>query len=255
MSGGTYLFLGAIIYFAYLFFKMSEKGKRNAYYEDLKKRIPIYYTENFGKEFIVLENLSSSNEDKMEAEINLMEQAEKQNANAIIVLNNNIESQIAGGVSVSRGFIDNKARIKDTTHLKNTFHYNAIAIKIVDDTNEKVVDEKNQNNLDAIVKKIEEDSLIEFDKLKKLLESGIIDEVEYQNRINTFKNEFIQKKEELIYSTKLKNAIKELEDEANIKFEKQKKLFNMNLIDKKEYEEKMTSIENELNERKKDLKI
>ena len=29
----------------------------------------------------------------------------------------------------------------------------------------------------------------------------------------------------------------------------------MNLIDKKEYEEKMTSIENELNERKKDLKI
>ena len=56
-------------------------------------------------------------------------------------------------------------------------------------------------------------------------------------------------------STKLKNAIKELEDEANIKFEKQKKLFNMNLIDKKEYEEKMTSIENELNERKKDLKI
>ena len=31
----------------------------------------------------------------MEAEINLMEQAEKQNANAIIVLNNNIESQIA----------------------------------------------------------------------------------------------------------------------------------------------------------------
>ena len=119
----------------------------------------------------------------------------------------------------------------------------------------KVVDEKNQNNLDAIVKKIEEDSLIEFDKLKKLLESGIIDEVEYQNRINTFKNEFIQKKEELIYSTKLKNAIKELEDEANIKFEKQKKLFNMNLIDKKEYEEKMTSIENELNERKKDLKI
>ena len=76
-----------------------------------------------------------------------------------------------------------------------------------------------------------------------------------QNRINTFKNEFIQKKEELIYSTKLKNAIKELEDEANIKFEKQKKLFNMNLIDKKEYEEKMTSIENELNERKKDLKI
>lgn len=110
MSGGTYLFLGAIIYFAYLFFKMSEKGKRNAYYEDLKKRIPIYYTENFGKEFIVLENLSSSNEDKMEAEINLMEQAEKQNANAIIVLNNNIESQIAGGVSVSRGFIDNNRK-------------------------------------------------------------------------------------------------------------------------------------------------
>ena len=42
MSGGTYLFLGAIIYFAYLFFKMSEKGKRNAYYEDLKKIITIY---------------------------------------------------------------------------------------------------------------------------------------------------------------------------------------------------------------------
>lgn len=239
----------------YWFSQMMKAGEEKNHFEDLKKRIPIYYTENFGKKYVVLGNLSSSKESKMLSERDLLEQAEKQNANAIIVLNNNIESQIAGGVSVSRGFIDDKARINDTTHLKHTFHYNAIAIKIADDINEKVVDEKNLNDLDSIIKRIEEDSLIEFDKIKKLLESGIIDETEYQNRITTFKNEFIQKKEELINSTKLKNAIKELEDEANIKFEKQKRLFKMNVIDRKEYEEKMAFIENELNERKKDLEI
>lgn len=267
MSGGAFIFLIVVGIFVIWIFKIIGNAKketivheRNEYYENLKLKMPIHYTENLGKEYKIIGNISSSNEDKMEAEIDLMEQAEKQKARAIIILNDKIETQTGGSVGVERSVITGNRYISDTRYSKNIFHYNAIAIKFIENESEKIstqqnIFQENTNELDSIVQKLEEESITELDKLKKLLESGIIDESEYQNRISNIKTKFIQKKEELIYSSKLKNAIKKLEDEANIKFEKQKKLFNMNLIDKKEYEKKMTSIENELNTRKKDLKI
>ena len=57
----------------------------------------------------------------MLAELDLLEEAKKQNENAIIVLNNSIESQMSCGISVSRGFIDDKQKLNDTRHLKIHF--------------------------------------------------------------------------------------------------------------------------------------
>lgn len=267
MSVGTFIFLIAAGFFVIWIFKIIGNAKeetivheRNEYYENLKVKMPIHYTENLGKEFKIIGNISSSKEDKMEAEIDLMEQAEKQKANAIIILNDKIETQTGGSVGVSRSAITGNSYISDTRYSKNIFHYDAIAIKFIENESEKKstqqnIFKENANELDSIVQKLEEESIVEFDKQKKLLESGIIDESEYQNRISTIKTKFIEKKEELIYSNKLRNAIKEIEDEANIKFEKQKKLFNMNLISKKEFDEEMSNIESILVARKKELKI
>lgn len=65
-------------------------------------------------------------------------------------------------------------------------------------------------------------------------------------RAKLLKETFVQRKEELLNSTKSVNVIKLLKEEAEAKMEKQKKFLGMNLIGQKEYEIEIDNIKNEL---------
>ena len=122
------------------------------------------------------------------------------------------------------------------------------------------VNSKDVNSLNIKMKNIEKEFALELDTIKKLLENNIINQSEYQNRINQIKNdfnikkeEFTQKVEETIVSNKPINLVKKLQEEAEFNIEKQKKFLNMNLIDKKEYEKEIANIKYTLAIRIKEL--
>lgn len=104
----------------------------------------------------------------------------------------------------------------------------------------------NLNNVESKINNLEKNYLVEIEFLNKLLANNIIEEIEHKKRATLLKETFVQRKEELLNSTKSVNVIKFLEEEAEAKMEKQKKFLGMNLIGQKEYEIEIDNIKNEL---------
>ena len=85
-----------------------------------------------------------------------------------------------------------------------------------------------------------------------MLDVGVIDNNEYNNRIDFFKNKLVDSKKKLdeVNSkidelSSINQKYKLLEDDYNKKMEKQKKFLSMNLVGKKEYEKEISLIEQE----------
>ncbi len=229
----VWFFIGLFAFYGLKLFFISNKKNKH---ETLLKEVPIYYNDKLGKDYIVVGTVSSEDTNKLDAEISLINQAKKLNADAIICLPVGISSHTSGGVSTSRGF-DGRTKINDTTSSYTGYHYNGSAIKF---TTEKQAKNTNfKSDSEKQIAQTEDQIIYEIDKQKKLLENNIIDESEYQNRINQIKNDFNKRKEELA-------MIKKLQEEAELNLEKQKKFLNMNLIGKKEYEKEIDNIKNKL---------
>ena len=259
----------------------------------LLEQVPIFWTENLGRDFVVIGSVSAQSAYKTLAEISLVEQARKLGADAIIC------SPLGASTSVH-------SRKNKEVSSSTTFHYNGSAIKFKDsnqETNINIEQQENEginieqqeniyeeelnkllllkNNAPEHIINLENDLVLDIDKQKKLLENGIIDDIEFKNRIDISKNKFLEEKKyidgldssiekilvlkeledkkiaerkELEKELRNENRIKELENEATLKIEKQKRCFNMNVIDKKEYDKEINLIQMELEEKKRQLK-
>lgn len=95
-------------------------NKKVEKHEALLKEVPIFWTENLGRGFIVIGSVSFSDSDKISAEIKIIEQAKKLGADAIIC------SPLGATTSVY-------SRKDNSVGSSNTFHYNGSAIKFKED--------------------------------------------------------------------------------------------------------------------------
>lgn len=251
----------------------SEKSNKHA---ELIKEIPIYWTDNLDQEFTVLGSVSSSKRDKMDAEIDLIYQAKRLGSDAIICVPIGISAHSYGS-----------RKINDTRQINNVYHYNGTAIKF------KVINKKKEivenydvssiniqeydfsllkndltnliefkNNLSKEILLSENEIILEIDKQKKLLDNGVIDNIEFNNRIDSIKKQISDKKnslkeidEKILILNEAYEKIKKVEDEANVKLERQNKLLKMNIIDRKEYEKEISLIKDELSIKRSQIKL
>lgn len=138
-----------------------------------------------------------------------------------------------------------KRVLQDNVEYSDKFNMDIQFIKKITERN-GLDTSNNLNNVDSKVNNLEKNYLSEIEFINKLLANNIIDEVEHKKRATLLKETFVQRKEELLNSTKSVNVIKFLEEEAEAKMEKQKKFLGMNLISQKEYEIEIDNIKNEL---------
>ena len=138
-----------------------------------------------------------------------------------------------------------KRVLQDNVEYSDKFNMDIQFIKKITAANGLDVS-NNLNNVESKINNLEKNYLVEIEFLNKLLANNIIEEVEYKKRATHLKETFVQRKEELLNSTKSVNVIKFLEEEAEAKMEKQKKFLGMNLINQKEYEIEIDNIKNEL---------
>lgn len=261
-----------------------EKSNNHA---KLIKEIPIYWTDKLDQEFTVLGSVSSSKSHKIDAEIDLIYQAKKLGSDAIICVPIGISTHSSGNLSTSRGFFDGSTKINDSRQINNVYHYNGTAIKF------KVINKKKEivenydvssiniqeydfsllkndltnliefkNNLLKEILLSENEIILEIDKQKKLLDNGVIDNIEFNNRIDSIKKQISDKKnslkeidEKILILNEAYEKIKKVEDEANVKLERQNKLLNMNIIDRKEYEKEISLIKDELSIKRSQIKL
>ncbi len=283
---GTLFTLFCVCIIGYGAIKIMFAIKKSKKHAELIKEIPIYWTDKLDQEFTVLGSVSSSKSDKMDAEIDLIYQAKRLGSDAIICVPIGISTYSSGNLSTSRGF-NGSTKINDSRQINNVYHYNGTAIKF------KVINKKKEivenydvssiniqecdfsllendltnliefkNNLSKEILLSENEIILEIDKQKKLLDNGVIDNIEFNNRIDSIKKQISDKKnslkeidEKILILNEAYEKIKKVEDEANVKLERQNKLLNMNIIDRKEYEKEISLIKDELSIKRSQIKL
>lgn len=192
-------YVGISIFIAYM--------KRNKY-NNLKNEIPIYWSEQLGRDFVVVGTVNSDDTKKIDAEISLMEQAKKLNADAIICTPIGTTTEVYSKKNYTVGS-------------SNTFHYNGSAIKFKENLNPSNTNQTNYgleqttNNLEETITKLENDAIIEIEKQKKLLENEIISEEECKERIVLIKKQLADKKETI--KNQMSEEVMKADISANIK--------------------------------------
>lgn len=203
---GGFIFVVVSLFVIVIIIAWISGNNKQKLYDNLKREIPIFPNEHIGKDFIVLGPVSSSRDNKESAEFDLRLQAKALGANGIICSHFNISSYKTGNVSITKDFAGNNPKLRDTTSIGNTFHFMGTAIKITE-----AKKEDKMSNLIVELKEAEENTLSEINKQKALLENGLIDKEECENRIADIKNNLENKREQA------KDLIQELQEKERIR--------------------------------------
>lgn len=295
----VWLIIGCFIYIGlYKVFDFSSKVKSAIVQKSKEESMPIYTSLDIGKSYIELGKINAGNSFEPKAKVDFIKKAEKLGADAIVGVKGELTTSSSAKIDKGIMNIGNDPKYYSVKQEENSYYeYSGIAIKFNDlnqKTNVNVEKQENKiinvekqeniyedninkllilkNNAPEYIANLENDLVLEIDKQKKLLENGIIDNDEYENRITISKNKLLEEKkffngldssiEKMLLLKELEDenlktkeseneaTIKEFENEATIKIEKQKKYLSMNLIDKKEYDKEINLIQMELEEKK-----
>lgn len=104
--------------------------KKNTYELD-NLNLPVFTTENIGRNYIALGMVKSSSDNEAKGLNDLLRQAISMNAEAIVGMNMNISNDVSG--NVSSGFSGKHTRGRTTT--KTTYHYTGTAVKFNEGSN------------------------------------------------------------------------------------------------------------------------
>lgn len=264
-------------------------------HKKLQQKVPIFSTENIGRDFVAIKPVSSSHSDKIKAEIDLMEQAEEVGADAIIGCNINVQTHTSGGVSTSRGPLGmGKMEIKDNRSTSSEFHYYGTAIKYVEkNSNEEQVKEeaiptpnKIENTIEEqsqvvdsditqeLVDGFQEKAKVEISKLSQNLQENLdkVDNIEkkynaeFVEEVNNLKilleekmineEEFESKKNNLKEKVKANlNNLKKEKEQLELSFKNQQEKIEFKVQEKKEQLALKIKEEKEKDEREERLGI
>jgi len=157
------------------------KEKLQDKHRALNREIHIYPSENLGRPYRAVGGVQSNSTNRIKAEIEIMQQAKRLGADAIVGCNLNVATKVRGsvGTRASHNPFGGGKVVTGSTHSQEKFYFYGTAVVFTDREDDSSLDDDQGKDKKE---HLQEKALAEIGKLKSLLSEELISNEEFEMR-------------------------------------------------------------------------